>query len=487
MIIIAGLPAFLSAAGLPAVFPSAHFSLVHGLQVAASLGALGWVSSLARHKRLQNAGAQLANVLALLAGLLIVSLILVLLNAIASLSADSDYALAGLFFLTVFWGFATSGDKLTGATASTAAYPRDGRILLAVSYTLVSSATLLYLGALRAPGGRATRLPGYLTADPVTPLGLAVLGSALVMVAFVAKTSRDTAKAAAATKSAATESAGTAKAAVATQSAAARSATTESAATESAATGSAAAAGRARGVPGRPSRPRVPRRSYRAAQLAIAGTGVLATGAALVVLVTALPQLSRASAALLAKPYLASVPGPGCGTGGALWPITPGEPIAARCSAAGLHVEIGPGPDSEGDVEFLPPYGFASQNYRISVEITLGRGFAGCAGIFTRASAAGRYLTAVCGGGSVDIEQQGGHGKPLIFLGFTGQALTYVIAAVSQGSDQSVYIDGTKLGSVTNAEFSKTEYIGLGIINPSAVPGSVVFSNFSFTPLPATG
>ncbi len=460
LIIIAGLPDFLSAAGLPAVFPSAHFSLVNGLQVTVSLGALGWMSSLARHKRLQNAGAQLANVLALLAGLLIVSLILWLLNAIASLSADSDYALAALFFLTVFWGFATSGDKLTGATANTAAYPRDGRILLAVSYTLVSSATLLYLGALRPPGGRATTLPNYLTADPVTPLGLAVLGSALVMVAFVAKASR-----------------GTGKAAAATAAAAAKSAVPEPAAT----------AGRARGVPRRPSRPRVPWRTYRAAQVAIAGTGVVATGAALVILVTALPQLSRASAALLGKPYLASVPGPGCDDGGALWPVTPGEPIAGRCSPAGLHVEIGPGPDSEGDVEFLPPYGFASQNYRVSVEITFSRGFAGCAGIFTRASAAGRYLTAVCGDGSVDIEQQGGQGKPLIFLGFTDHALTYVISAVSQSSGQSVYIDGTKLGSVTSTEFSKTEYVGLAIINPSSVPGSAVFSNFSFTPLPATG
>ena len=152
-----------------------------------------------------------------------------------------------------------------------------------------------------------------------------------------------------------------------------------------------------------------------------------------------------------------------------------------------MHVEIGPGPGVEGDVKFLPQNGFTSQNYRISVKIVFSKGFDGCAGIFTRASAAGRYLTAVCGDGSVNIEKQGLHGtSPPLYLNFTSQALTYTVTATSQGSDQSVNVDGARLGTIADAAFSTTEYIGLGIVSNSSVAESAVFSGFSFTPLPAS-
>lgn len=445
LIILAALPAFLAAARLPALLPQHHFTLLSGLQAVASLGALGWLISLAVRRRRHEAAGQLPHVLALLAGLQIVSWILDLLNAITKLGADSDYWLAGLFFLTVFWGFATSGDNLTGTAANTAAYPRDGRILLTVSYTLVSTATLLYLGALRAPVGAAAP-PGYLTADPVTPLGLAALGSALVIIAFVTKMTYLPAKA------------GVRPA-------------------------PAAPVRRAGTAPVRPGGSRIPARS--AVQAGIAGVGAVATGAALVVLGSALPQLTRANAALASAPYTAPVPGPGCDAGGALWTVTPGEAITTTCGA-GLHVEIGPGPNIEGDVKFLPAYGFASQNYRVSVKIAFSAGFAGCAGIFTRASAAGRYLTVICSDDSVDIDKFGAHGSSPIYLNVIRRAPTYTITAVSRGSDQSVYVDGAKIGTVTDAAFSKTEYIGLGIINSSNGKESAVFSNFSFAPLPAS-
>ena len=151
-----------------------------------------------------------------------------------------------------------------------------------------------------------------------------------------------------------------------------------------------------------------------------------------------------------------------------------------------MHVEIDPGPNIEGDAKFLPAYGFASQNYRISVKIAFSTGFDGCPGIFTRASAAGRYLTVICGDDSVQIDKFGDHSSSLIYLNFVRRAPAYTIAAVSQGSDQSVYVDGAKIGTVTDAAFSKTEYIGLGILNGSNKAESAVFSNFSFTPLPAS-
>jgi hypothetical protein len=458
LITIAGLPAFLSASGLPAVFPGQHFSTLSGVQLAAALGTIGWLISLAMRRRMAGAG-QLASVLALLAGLLIVSLILGLLNTFVSLGADSDYLLAAVFFLPVFWGFAMSGDNLTGPKANSAAYPRDGRILLLVSYTLISDATLLYLGALREPGtGQGPQ--DYLTADPVTPLGLAALGSALVIVAFIARMNRVTDGTAAGASSVALGGQGS----------------------------QAAARPSGRSVPGprQPGGPRRPTRSHSAAPVGIAVVGALATAAALVIFGSALPGLTRANAVLLRTPYKAPIPGPGCDTHGALWTVTPGEPITTTCGKAGLHVEIGPGPGIGGDVKFLPQNGFTSQNYRISVKIVFSKGFDGCAGIFTRASSAGRYLTAVCGDGSVNIEKQGLHGISRLYLNFTSRALTYIVTATSQGSDQSVYVDGTEMGTIADAAFPTTEYIGLGIVSNSSVAESAVFSCFSFTPLPAS-
>ena len=296
--------------------------------------------------------------LALLAGLQIVSWILDLLNGIASVGADSDYLAASFFFVLVVWGFVTSGDKLTGRKANTIAYPRDGRILLTVAYTLVSNASLLYLGALRVPRSSAHAL-SYLTADPVTPVGLAALGSALVIVAFVAGMNR--------------RSGGPAgRAALAGRGLA--GAGLPGAGLAGAGLAGAGLAGRAAlagAGPGRIRAPQAPARSLSAAQVAVAGIGAVAIGAALVILSSALPRLAQANAVILRTTYVASVPGPGCDagrhrrghdvlSGGALWSVTPGEPITTKCGPAGLHVEIAPGRGGEGDVKFLPPDGFAS-------------------------------------------------------------------------------------------------------------------------------
>ena len=188
-IAVAGLPGFLAAAGLPAVFPPRHFGLLNGLLFVAAAGTILGITGLAILRRLRSAGGLLANALMLLIGLQLVRWLFDLLQVIAQLGTDSDYLLAGLFFLTVLWGFAVSGDKLTGTKANSAKYPRDGRILLTASYTLVSSATLLYLGALHGPA-RAPAPPSYLVTDPFTPLGLLVLGPALVIVAFVTRLRR---------------------------------------------------------------------------------------------------------------------------------------------------------------------------------------------------------------------------------------------------------------------------------------------------------
>ena len=436
LIIIISLPVFLAAAGLPAVLPRHQFSLLRGMQLVVSLATVGWLISLAMRKQPPTA-RQLANVLKLLAGLLIVSWILGLWIVMARLGADSDYLVAGLFFLTVVWGFVTSGDDLTGTEANTAAYPRDGRILLAVGYGLVANATLLYLGALRAPRP-GIALPSSAINDFITPVGLGVLGSALVIMRFVTRATRTPGE----------------------------------------------GDGRAGMVTRHPREPRVRVHSYSATQVGVAGVGVIATVAALVIAGRTVPPSARVIAAMLSSPYTARVPGPGCDTGGAVWPVTAGEPITTQCGAAGLRVEAAP--HGDGAVEFLPPNGFATQNYRVSVTIALGSGFVGCAGIFTRAGPAGRYFTNICGDNAVGIDEMSTRRSSPIFLQFTRRASSHRITAVAQGLDQSIYVDGTRVGTIAIGAFPATDYVGLGIINVSNRPGSAVFSHFSFTLLPAS-
>lgn len=439
-LLIIGIPAMLRAGGWPAVFPGQRFFRLDGVQAVASLGSLGWLMSLP-FRTSKPPAAHLRAVLALLAGLLLVSGILSLLNGLAALGASSDAALAGVFFLTVMWSFAMSGEDSSGEEANSAAYPRDGRILFLVGTTLASNATLLYLGTLRVPGSSSAALPDYLTADPVTPLGLAVLGSALVIVAFIART-------AGRPGSAAPAPAAPAPAAAAP-----------------------AAAGPAR----------------RTAQAVIAGAGIAATGTAVVILGSALPGLARTSAQLLSAGYTAPVPGPGCDTQGALWTTTPGEPITTTCTVSGMRVGIGPGSGRSGAVKFLPPDGFRTQNYRISVTVTLGSGFRGCAGILTRASASGRYLTYVCGDTSAGIQEQGERGVPGIRLYFVPRKTAYTIEAVSRDAAQDIYVDGVRLGTATDAAFTRTEYVGLEVLNDADEPAgaAATFSAFTYTPLPA--
>jgi len=445
-LITAGLPSFLLAARLPAVLPVRHFSLLSGLLFVAAAATIIGIIMLALLGRLSTAGGLLANALGLLVGLQLVRWLLDLLQAIAALGADSDYLLAGLFFLTVLWGLASSGDNLTGTKANSAKYPRDGRILLTVSYTLISSATLLYLGALHGPA-RAPAPPSYLTGDPFTPVGLAVLGSALVIVAFVIRLTQPPPQG------------------------------------FSPAVGSPEKpAGRA-SEPAERSRARVRVPSARAVQFGIVGLGGALTAASLAVAATAgFPELARASAAQLGRSYTARVPGPNCDTGGAAWSVAPGQPFSIRCGRNGLLVAVAP--HGTGDVAFRPRDGFTSPNYRVSFTVTFGTGFDGCASIYTRASAAGRYESDVCSRGSAAIFAVATQHTARLAAGFARPAPSYTIVTVSDGADQSLFLNGKKIATVGNKEFRVTDYVGLAIFDLDGSAGSATFSHFVFMTLP---
>jgi hypothetical protein len=234
-------------------------------------------------------------------------------------------------------------------------------------------------------------------------------------------------------------------------------------------------------------RARVHRPSAGAIQVGVAVIGTILTGVALAVVATGgLPDLARASVAQLGHTYTAPVPGPNCDTGGATWFVAPGEPVTTRCGRSGLLATVPP--HAGGDVTFQPPDGFTSPNYRISVTVKFSR-FDGCASIYTRSSTVGRYLNILCSSdNSAGIKALNVNTKrqALLVVGFARPASSYTLMTVTDGTRQSFFVNGTKVGTVVNKEFPVTINVGLVLLNLSGSPGSAVFSHFMFTPLPGS-
>jgi hypothetical protein len=450
--LIAEVPEFVNVRKLPSVTPWQPYTLVSSVQLAAALGALTWVGWLMAHKRLKTAADQLASIFLLLIGLEIVAVILDLLRASATLSKHSAFALAGIFLLTGLWNLITSGDKLNSEQPAAALYPRDGRVTLFAGYTLIANATLVYLGTLRVPAAGAPP-SDYLTAD-FTPEGLGILGLALVVLTFILRWPQRPRPIVAA----------------------------------EAERGAAAPAWRL---------------APKTIQRGILGAGVVVTIVALVfVSVSAAPRLAQASAQQVSLPYQALIPGPGCDSGGTLslpsgdsslprgdWSVPPGFPITTRCLRTGLQVAAAH--RGSGDVQFLPPSGTFPQNYRVSVQVNLSHMPDGCASIYTRSTSAGHYVTSICTNALPGaqtyvwgIQRVDSATFKQLALGTVPKANEYTLAATAANSTQQITIDGAS-ASVSDAKFSATRSISLGISDSSPQGGSAVFSNFRFMPLPA--
>ena len=52
--------------------------------------------------------------------------------------------------------------------------------------------------------------------------------------------------------------------------------------------------------------------------------------------------------------------------------------------------------------------------------------------------------------------------------------------------DQSLLVNGTRIGTVVNKAFSVTDYVALALLNPGGNAGLATFSHFVFTPLPGS-
>ncbi len=434
---------FLSASKLPGIIPWQHFSLVSSIQLAAALGALAWVGWLKAHNQLATADDQLAAIFLLLVGLEVVALVIDLLQGIDTLGSHSAFLLAGLFLLTGFWGLLTSGDQLNAKQPAAAPYPQDGRVALFAGYTLIANATLLYLGTLRVP---VTGAPpsDYLTTDYVSPAGVGILGLSLAALAFILRWPK-----------------------------------------------------RTRPPRPTPAVPAVAGAAPAAWSLApntirqgIVGAGALVTAVALVfVSVIAIPRLAQASAQQLSQPYHAPIPGPGCDSGGGSWSVPPGDPITTRCLPTGL--QVGAAHPGAGDVQFLLPSGTFPRNYRVSVQVNLSHMPDGCVSIYTRSSASGHYTTSICTN-SLPGAQTYVWGiqrtEPTTFKQLTDgtvpKANKYTLDVAAVDATQQITVDGGS-AAVSDTTFPATRFISLGISDSSPQGGVAVFSNFTFTPLPA--
>jgi hypothetical protein len=209
--------------------------------------------------------------------------------------------------------------------------------------------------------------------------------------------------------------------------------------------------------------------------LTIVSLALVATGG--------LPDLARASEAQLGRAYMAPIPGPDCDAGGAIWFVARGEPVHTRCSPTGLVATVAP--YGEGDVTFLPPDGFTFPNYRISVTVRFNSSFDGCVAVFTRGSAVGRYVNYLCSNNSAGIDVPE---PPRVYLkplagGSARPAPSYTLMTVSDGTHQSFFVNGVKIGAVLDKEFPRTLNVGLVLHNSVGRAGSVIFSRFAFTPL----
>jgi len=435
MVLAVYLPSALSAAGF--FVPQPH-DLLGSMIVCAAVGTLIWMLSVWR--RWKEAQLPLAITFLLLAGLLIVAGGYALLQLNATLGSLSTVLLAALFLLPTLWS-SVIAPTLRARTPKLWSYvisdpneqdtihenpllPHEGRVWLKTGYTLVGNALLLYLGTLRDPITRAVP-PPFLQSDLTASSGLLLLGPALVVMGFIL--------------------------------------------------------GMRQHVPHlAPAAKHARRISPMAMQVGIVGSGTLVTVLVTTfMLITTLPRLIQTSEN---RQYTAAIPGPDCDPGGATWSVTPGEPISTTCLQSSLQVMIKA--QNGGTIEFTPPSGVFTQNYRVSVQVEFDSLSNGCIVIVTHALAASGYQNQFCTSRSWTMRRVG-KSTTLLAFGQVAAARQYTIEATTDGPDQRLMINGVEVGNVSDTAFSTTAFISLGTQNLGDTVGAVVFSNFVFTPLPA--
>lgn len=420
------------AAGFSVPNPPLH--LLSGFIFLTALGTLVlFVWLLARRRPPAAWTAPLKMAFLLLAGLQAIDWLHDLPGFLSSLGSLSPLLLAGVFLLTVLWDFITSGEQVTNSDSP--AFPREGRVLLYLGYTLVGTATLLYAASLRvgstgAPAGDTLNSIG----DASTALGVFLLGVPVVALSFILRVRRREPRAAIA----------------------------------------ATAPHRAR--PG----------ASRGVQRAIVGSGALAIVLiALLAFDYVLPRVAAQGAAAALAPYTAGIPGGDCDHGGAVWTIPPSQQEHFHCLATGLQITAGA--NANESLSFSPPGARFPKNYRVVVHVDESSLPDGYVSIDTRYSKAGLYEHRVYASGAWLVIHIGlaENQSSILDDGEVAPSPTYTIEATADGPNLRLMINGVEVSTVSDTAFTATNLINLNVTNRSkTLEESTVLSNFVFKPLP---
>lgn len=430
----ASLGNILNAAGiaLPQAFQS-NYHLLAGIQTLAAAGVLSWLGRLlVRKQSLSRESWPLVSAFHLLVGLQIIDWLGNLANGLHTLGERSALLLAGVFVLTALWDLITSGEQMTNT--STPAFPREGRVLLSLAYTLASTALLLFVGSLRTARGAVA--PEAYSLETYAPIGLQLLGPCWVALTFLLRMEKL----------------------------------------------------RRRQPTLMPVTSPVQRLSPRRMQLGILGGGSLALLALILFLSTfSIPRLIRLSQPLENQSYTTSTPGPDCDPGKADWTIAPGTPISLHCLPTGTQVTIAS--NKAGAISFAPPeYLSHAQNYRISLQIDPGHAPDSCIGIFTQSSTRGNYASQLCFINNLwGIYLSDSTAKPSISTlrqGLLPPAHLYTLEAATIGAYHLISINGTVMASVRDTTLASGS-MALTMFNSGAAAEALVLSHFAYTPLPS--
>jgi hypothetical protein len=294
----------------------------------------------------------------LLTGLQVVEWFLDLVEAQTAIGQLSAAAFAGIFLVAVLWDVLTSGEEITNGNSP--AFPREGRVMLYLGYTLVASSVLLYTASVQVPVTGALSTDALNTSDDAA-LGLLILAPPLIGLSLVLRFTGWLALQRPMTY-------------------APDSRTTTSQTL-----------------------------LVRGIQATIIGAGGVALVAVLALtafwIVPRAEQSARLAPLLITPspgtqivgtpsnrpplaPYQAQVPGPGCDSAGANWAIAPAG-TQAVCRLAGLQVSLEP--NASVVLQFIPPEQSITANYQVSAQVDMSGMVSGCLGIINEVSSQGIY------------------------------------------------------------------------------------------------
>jgi hypothetical protein len=447
----------LTTLGLPDINLPLH--LLAGIRLLAALCVLGlvlWLSVQSRH--LAAPRRLLAAALLLLAGLQIVNWSSDLALTQTAIGSLSTVAFAGVFLVAVLWDVLTSGDEITNGQSL--AFPRNGRVLLYLGYTLIAESVLLYAASIQVPVTGALSADIFST-DTDATLGLLLLGLPLIGLNLAERLCTWMALQHP-VRPVKQPSAGTLDTALL-----------------------------ARGI-----------------QSIILGAG--AVGMIVVLALTAFrvvpladgqqrpapltvnPPAPRSTTAPTPStplgaesPYLAQVPGPSCDPGGAQWSFVPAGAPAA-CEPAGLAVSLDP--NTSVTLQFVPPARVIASSYQVSAQVDMSGAPGACTGIVTQASATGFYEDDICTDGSWYAFINLGSSQ-LIGQGTTYAASSsFTIGVQVRGNTPTLFFNGIALPTPASGTVAlvSSDFLGISLNNLMNTAGTITISDFVYQPLSKT-